>query len=88
MITSLLESTFWISGGSASSGKSPKMAETRSRTSLTAPSTSRPVSNSTVTVESPSSLVEAINSMPSTPAMRSSISSVMRVSTTLADAPG
>ena len=88
MITSSFESTFWISGGSASSGNSSRMPATRSRMSLAAASTSRSTSNSTVIRERPSSLRDSMNRMPSTPAIRSSTISVIRVSTTFAAAPG
>ncbi len=64
------------------------MPETRSRTSLAAPSMSRAMSNSMVMAERPSSLTDSTVRMPSTPEMRSSMSWVMRVSTTLAEAPG
>ncbi len=87
MMTSASASTFWISGGSASSGRSSRTAEMRSRISLAAPSTSRSMLNSTVIRERPSMLDDAMVLMPSTPAMLSSINSVMRVSTTLAAAP-
>ena len=56
MITSSLLSTFWISGGSASSGRSSSTVETRSRMSFAAPSMSRSTSNCTVIAERPSSL--------------------------------
>ena len=87
-MTSSLLSTFWISGGSASAGRSSRMRETRSRTSLAAPSMSRPTANSMVMDERPSSLTDATLWMPSTPETRSSMTSVMRDSTTLAAAPG
>ncbi len=88
MITSSLLSTFWISGGSASTGSWSSIPETRSRTSLAAPSMSRSMLNSMVMAERPSSLTDSMVSMPSTPDTRSSISCVMRVSTTFAEAPG
>ena len=60
MITSSLLSTFWISGGSASSGRSSSTVDTRSRMSLAAPSISRSMWNSTVIAERPSSLTDWI----------------------------
>ncbi len=64
------------------------MPETRSRMSLAAESISRPMENCIVTLDSPSTDDDSINSMPSIPEMRSSIISVMRVSTIFAGAPG
>ena len=87
MITSSSDSTFWMSGGSASAGRSSSTPETRSRMSLAAPSMSRPGSNSTVTRLRPSSELLVMKRMPSTPAIRSSMISVMRVSTIAAEAP-
>ena len=63
------------------------MPETRSRMSLAALSTSRSMLNSMLMRERPSSLVDSTVRMPSTPAMRSSMTWVMRVSTTAAAAP-
>jgi hypothetical protein len=80
-------STLRISGGNASSGNSLIAPETRSRTSLAAASTSRPGRNSTVISERPSVDREAIVSIPSTPASRSSSGCVMRFSITWALAP-
>ena len=87
MITDSLESTLRTSGGSASSGMSSSTLETRSRMSLAAASTSRPIVNSMVMSLTPSRLDDSMYSMPSTPAMRSSMISVIRVSTTDAAAP-
>ena len=55
--------------------------------SLAATSISWSIPNSTLMRERPSELLEFINLMPSTPAMRSSIICVIRVSTMDADAP-
>ncbi len=87
MITDSLESTLRISGGSASVGRLESTLDTRSRMSLAAESTLRPTLNSTVMSLRPSWLEDSMYSMPSTPAMRSSRTSVMRVSTTEAAAP-
>jgi hypothetical protein len=56
--------------------------------SLAAPSMSRPTSSSMVMTERPSSLIDESVRIPSTPATRSSMSWVMRDSTTPAEAPG
>ncbi len=64
------------------------MPETRSRTSLAAPSMSRSMANSMVIADRPSSLTDSMVRIPSTPEIRSSMSCVIRVSTTLAEAPG
>ena len=88
MMTSSLLSTFWMSGGSASTGSWSRIPDTRSRTSFAAPSMSRSMSNSMVIFERPSSLTDSMVRIPSTPETRSSMSWVMRVSTTLAAAPG
>jgi hypothetical protein len=52
---------------------------------LAAPSTLRPVSNSIVTAERPSLLLDEMNRISLTPAIRSSIISVIFVSTTFSD---
>ena len=75
------------SGGSASSGNSPVMRLTLSRTSLAASSMSRSMLNSRLTVDLPSSLLDSMVLSPSTPDTQSSTIWVILVSTTLADAP-
>ncbi len=87
MIGSAPKSTLPTSGGSASGGRLPTTRATRSRTSLAASSTERPGSNSRLMLERPSVLCEVILVMPSSPATRSSITCVILVSTTSADAP-
>jgi hypothetical protein len=64
------------------------MPETRSRTSLAAPSMSRPMVELDGDGGAAVLALETMERMPSTPEMRSSMSWVMRVSTTLAEAPG
>jgi hypothetical protein len=66
---------------------SPSALATRSRTSLAAASTSRPARNSIEISERPSIEREAIASIPSIPASRSSSGWVMRFSITCALAP-
>ena len=77
-----------MSGGSESSGKLSTTPETRSRISFAAASISCVTSNSMLIRERPSEDVEEINLIPSTPEIRSSITSVIRVSTVCAEAPG
>ena len=88
MICWVFASALAISGGSASSGSRSTVRATRSRTSFAAASISRCTSNSTVTWELPSRLAELMVRMPSMPAMESSTSCVIFVSTTCAEAPG
>lgn len=87
MIGSAAESTLPISGGSASSGRLAATRATRSRTSFAASSTERDGSNSRLMLERPSRLCEVIFVTPSMPATRSSMTCVILVSTTSADAP-
>ncbi len=87
MIGSALKSTLPISGGSASCGSWAATRATRSRTSFAASSTGRPGSNSRLMLDRPSTLWDVIFVTPSSPATRSSITCVILVSTTSAEAP-
>ena len=75
-------------GSSTSSGRSPRVRATRSRTSLAAASRSRPSSNSMVIIETCSRLSEVTCLTPSMPFTWSSMGSVTEVSTTSGAAPG
>ena len=88
MIGSESLSTLLISGGSASSGMRSATRLTALRTSFAAASMSRVARNSMLTREAPFWLLESMVLMPSMPASASSRVWVMRVSTTLAEAPG
>ena len=81
-------STFAISGASASSGMRSTTRLIASRTSLAAASMSRDRVNSMLIDDRPLTLRDSIVSTPSMPESASSSTCVMRVSTTLADAPG
>ena len=81
------EFAFATRGRSASSGSRPTARAMRSRTSLAAPSISRVDSNSMLTEEDSSRLVEVMVSMPAMPAMASSTTWVTWVSMIGADAP-
>ena len=87
MIGSALKSTLPISGGSASCGSCAATRATRSRTSLAASSTGRSGANSRLMLERPSTLCEVILVTPSSPETRSSMTWVIFVSTTSAEAP-
>ena len=87
MIGSEVVSTFATSGGSASSGRLLSTRETRSRTSLAADSMSRSRPNSIVMRERSSWLLERSVSTPSRPATWFSMTCVIFVSTTDAEAP-
>ena len=81
-------STLLISGGSASSGMRSATRLTALRMSLAAASMSRVGRNSMLMSELPLRLRDSMVLMPSMPDSASSSVWVMRVSTTLADAPG
>ena len=87
MTGSASASALAMSGGSASGGRSSTTRETRSRMSLVAASMLRSALNSTVMSERSSRELDSIFSMPSRPAIRSSISCVIFSSTMLAPAP-
>ena len=88
MIGSESLSTLLISGGSASSGMRSATRLTALRTSLAAASMSREARNSMLMREEPFWLLESMVLMPSMPDSASSSVWVMRVSTTLDEAPG
>ena len=83
----LSPSTLATTGVSACSGRRESARETLSRTSLAAASTLRLRRNSSVTCDRSSRLCEEMVLIPSIPATAASISSVIWVSTTAAEAP-